>query len=103
MKYRNRRVEVDGILFDSIKEAKRWKELRLLEDAEEIFLLRRQVPYRIEINGVLICKYIADFVYLSGQDVVCEDVKSSFTAKLPIFRIKKKLMKAVHGIEISII
>lgn len=46
-KYRNKKVEVDGILFDSKKEANRYMELKLLEKAGEITDLKRQVRYEL--------------------------------------------------------
>jgi len=102
-KYGNKKTVVDGIKFDSAKEAKRYGELRMLLKAGVIGLLQLQVVYRLEIDGKLICKYIADFEYIvvgTGETVV-EDVKSAMTRKLPVYRLKKKLMKQIHGIEIK--
>ena len=96
-KYGNRKVTVDGLTFDSAKEARRWGGLKLLERAGEITDLRRQVRYPIVWNGVKVCAYVADFVYvLDGVEIV-EDVKGFKTA---MYRLKKKLMKACHGVEI---
>ena len=100
-KYRNKRTEVDGLVFASQKEALRYQELKLLERAGEIFNLMWQRPFQIEVNGVKICKYVADFTYSEkGGWYVTEDIKSDVTRKLPAYRLKKKLMLAVHGIEI---
>ena len=100
-KYRSRKVTTpDGITFDSTKEANRWFELKLLERAGRICHLARQVPYPIVINGVKVCKFVADFTYSENGDAVVEDVKSDFTRKLPVYRLKAKLMKAVHGIDV---
>lgn len=102
-KYRNKKTQVDGIKFDSIKEANRYKELKLLQKAGEIGFLERQVVYELEVNNEKVCAYVADFVYVetkTGEKIV-EDVKSEFTRKLPIYRQKKKLMKAIHQIEIK--
>lgn len=104
-KYRNEPTEVDGIRFDSIKEASRYQELRLLEKAGYITRLvcdKRQLRFPLEVNGLLVCVYEADFMYIrceDGQQVV-EDVKSSFTAKNSVYRLKRKLMKAIKGIEV---
>ena len=55
----------------------------------------------IEHNGVLICKYIADFVvYFYNDTREVWDVKSDYTRKLPVYKLKKKLMKIINGIEI---
>ena len=99
-KFRNRRVEVDGLKFDSVKESKRWAELQFMERAGEIKNLQRQVRIHIVINGVKVCTYIADFTYEELGGVVVEDVKSEFTRKDPVYRLKNKLMKACHGIDI---
>ena len=104
-KYRNTPVVMDGIRFDSKKEAKRWGELVLLERHGEICNLRRQVIYPFLIDGMKICSYTADFKYENARStgqgtIIVEDVKSPATRKNPVYRIKKKLMKAIHGIEI---
>ncbi|MDQ3748026.1 MAG: DUF1064 domain-containing protein [Acidobacteriota bacterium] len=98
-KYRAVKTIVDSISFHSRKEAARYRDLRLLELAGKIHSLNLQTAYRLEVNGILICKYLADFVYFDNdlQKWVCEDVKGIRT---PIYRIKQKLMRAIHGIEI---
>ena len=83
--------------FDSRREARRHEELRLLEKAKDIADLKKQTPFRIEINGELVCTYKADFTYLKAGVLVVEDAKG---CKTPVYRLKKKLMKAVHGIDI---
>jgi len=97
-KYRAKKTEINGERFDSKREAARYQALLWMERAKEISNLKRQVTYRIEVGGVLICKYISDFEYdlPNGQHVV-EDSKGYRT---PIYRLKKKLMKAVHGVEL---
>ena len=96
LKYRNIR-NAEG---DSKKERDRYHELELLEKAGEIRNLRKQVDYALVVNGQHICNYRADFVYEEGQRTVVEDVKSPPTRKLQTYRIKKKLMKACHDIDI---
>ena len=107
-KYRNKKVIVDGIEFDSKKEAIRYQELKLLEKAKKITELKLQVPFILLDNYVLNgkkhqgIKYIADFVYIdieTGKYVV-EDVKSSAT-KTQVYRLKKKLFESRYGIEIK--
>lgn len=107
MKYHNRKVSVDGILFDSAREARRYGELRLLEKGGYISNLRLQVPFELipnqkNIDGKVVerkVSYIADFVYLDrdGRTVV-EDSKGM---KTEVYKLKKKLMRYVHGIEIK--
>lgn len=102
-KYGNRKTIVDGITFDSKAEAKRYSVLKLLERAGEITDLQRQVkfelapPVRLGGRGRPALRYIADFVYQQDGQQVVEDVKGVITAA---FRIKRHLMKAIHGIEI---
>lgn len=99
-KYGNKKTEVDGILFDSKKEAKRYQELRLLEKQGIILELQLQPKFPIVVNGKKICTYIADFDYCVAHtaDRIVEDVKG---IKTPIYNLKKKLVKAVHGIDIT--
>lgn len=108
-KYKNVPTIIDGIRFDSKKEAARYQELKLLQKAGEIRGLRHHSRWPIEMNGVKVCEYESDFDYherhLELGDsfswyLKVEDVKSPATRKLPLYRLKAKLMKAVHGIEI---
>ena len=115
-KYGSKKVEVDGIVFDSKKEAKRYQELLLLEKAGEIQNLQRQVKYvlipaqrepdiigkRGGIKpGKLIekeCSYYADFVYQENEKTIVEDTKGMRTKD---YIIKRKLLLYVHGIRIT--
>lgn len=101
-KYKNKITFVDGIKFDSKAEAKRYMELKFLESAGRISNLQRQVRYQIVVNNMKITTYIADFVYTDdkGHQVV-EDQKGGKATMTPLYRVKKKLMKAVHGIDIK--
>ena len=99
-KYNNARVEVDGMQFDSKREAARWQELRLMERAGEISDLRRQVRYELvpKLPGERRVDYIADFVYRDkdGNEVV-EDVKG---VRTQAYIIKRKLMLWRYGLRI---
>lgn len=99
-KYHAIRVEtVDG-KFDSKSEFSRWCWLRQEEKAGRIADLKRQVEYSLDVNGMHICKYVADFVItLPDGRVVVDDYKGMMT---DTFRLKAKLMKACHGIEINV-
>lgn len=100
-KYRNKRTERDGVTFDSKAEADRWSVLSILAKTGHITNLERQVRYLLAVNGIKIGHYVADFRYFdqrSKREVV-EDVKSSAT-KTAVYNLKKKLMKAVHGVDI---
>lgn len=102
-KYKAKKVAHEGMLFDSAAELATYKQLRLREQMGSIRDLRTQVKYEIRVYGNHVCDYVADFVYTvvsTGKSEVV-DVKSSFTAKLPVYRLKKKLLRATHGIEIK--
>src|SRR3989304_1189742 len=102
-KYRNVRARVDGITFDSKREAARWLVLKAMEKAGEIIYLARQVKYLLAVNGVKITTYVADFKYWRSTDAVVgpavvEDVKG---VRTEVYRLKKLLMKAIYRIEIK--
>ena len=98
-KYRNKPIVIDGKWFSSRKEAKRYQELRLLEQTGEINHLLTQVNFPINVNGEKICVYRADFTYRTkdGKDIV-EDTKGF---KTPTYKLKKKLLWAVCRINIT--
>ena len=104
-KYRNKKTTVDGITFDSKKEAERYQQLVLLKRAGKISRLKRQPKFYLQIQGVPICydskrqaTYSADFQYLeiheSSTQLVIEDVKSGPT-KTPLYKLKKAIMRAM--------
>lgn len=115
-KYHNKQTTVNGIKFDSKKEAARYRELALLERAGAISDLQLQVPFELippqrepgttgprggHRPGKLLeskCSYIADFVYTQNGRRVVEDTKGKRTA---VYIIKRKLMLYVHGIRIK--
>lgn len=101
-KYHNKWVEVDGIKFPSIKEAERWKTLRLMERTGEITLLARQVKIELvpKSNLFRAVYYVADFVYVDKRTgkTVYEDVKG---VRTDVYKLKKKLLYWRHGIEIK--
>ena len=94
---RAERTSREGEVFDSKGELARWEELRLLERAGEISDLRRQSMFLLEVSGCKIGTYVADFVYEKGKETVVEDFKG---VRTPAYRLKKKLMLALYGIEI---
>jgi hypothetical protein len=96
-KYGAKKASIDGITFDSTLEANRYSQLRLLEKARVISDLRLQVPYELIVNNILVAKYVADFVYFKDGTEVVEDSKGFLTTE---YRLKKKLMKAIHDIDI---
>lgn len=97
-KYRAKKVTIDGITFDSQMEGRRYLQLKTLQIRGEITHLELQPEYKIVIDTKLICKYKADFRYIDQrrQCTVVEDVKSKYTAKNPVYRLKKKLVEAMY-------
>jgi len=95
-KYHNKKTQVDMYVFDSIAESKRYKELALLEKAEEIQQLTLQPRFLLQEgfkkNGKTYRKieYIADFMYREKGKIVIEDVKGKETE---VFKLKRKLFE----------
>lgn len=112
-KYKAKKAVVDGITFDSRREAARYTELVLLSRAGKIIGLTLQVPFvlapSVKFSGARAAKpairYFADFVYSDVElgKIVVEDVKSPATAKLAAFQIKRHLMLSVHGIDVKVV
>lgn len=97
------KTTIDGITFDSKKEARRWRMLVLLKELGAITELERQVSYDLTVNGVKVARYVADFRYRDkdrNDELIVEDVKSEATRKLPLYRLKRRLMLACHQIVI---
>lgn len=94
-KYRNRKTVIDGITFDSIREAKRYSELKLLERGGKIKKLVLQPEFILQVGFVdnmeikhQPIKYRADFMYKEGGVTIVEDVKGMRTE---VYKLKKKL------------
>jgi hypothetical protein len=123
-KYYNVKTKTtDGQVFDSMKEARRWEQLLLLQKAGKINQLQRQVPFELLPNqyetieryskrGVRLkdgtklverkIDYVADFTYLDADTgaLTVEDTKSKAT-RTKDYIIKRKLMYAIHGIKVK--
>lgn len=104
-KYGNKRVMVDGVWFDSQREAKRYGQLKMMEKAGEISALTLQVYFTLAESVVLngrkkpALRYVADFCYNTNDGFpVVEDCKGHKTA---VYRIKQHLMKSIFGIDIK--
>ncbi len=101
-KYGNKKITIGGVSFDSIKEADRYKQLKLLEKAGKIVDLELQPKYDLldsfKYNGETIRKisYKADFRYIDveSDQLIVEDVKGF---KTEVYKIKKKLFLKKYG------
>ena len=109
-KYSAKKCVVDGITFDSTKEARRYRELKILQKAGEISDLNLQVKFELlpsqhDSHGRVLersVSYIADFTYIdkNGEWIV-EDAKGyKEGSAYQLFVIKRKLMLYFHGIQI---
>ncbi len=104
-KLKNQKTKIDGLSFDSKKEANRYCELKLLEKIGRIKNLRLQVPFelipkQLDKGGKVLEKaviYKADFVYERDGKTVVEDVKGFKTKD---YIIKRKLMLFRYGIRV---
>lgn len=117
-KYRSAKTNINGINFDSKKEARRWVELCFLQQQGLIKGLERQVKFlliptqyetferygkrgqRIKDGRRVVeheCAYYADFVYYENGERIVEDVKGIRTEA---YKIKRKMMRWIHGIQI---
>jgi hypothetical protein len=97
-KYNNVKTTIDGHVFDSKHEAQRYGELVALLNSGWIVDLILQPVFLITVKDCRICKYIADFSYFTNNGhFVVEDAKGIRT---PVYRLKKKLVKALYGIDI---
>ena len=104
-KYHSKKAVVNGIAFDSRKEARRYSDLSLLERAGMISDLQRQVKFELlpsqRIDGKVVERpvtYVADFVYKERGKTVVEDTKGFKTKD---YIIKRKLMLYIHGIRVK--
>jgi len=92
-KYKAKKTSIDGKMFASKKEAARYRELSVLEFSGKIAGLILQPKLKLEVAGVMICTYIADFHYIEQGKVIIEDVKGVET---PVFKLKWKLAKVLY-------
>lgn len=100
-KYMARVTEIDGHVFRSKKEAKRYGELKLMMHTGLIKDLKVGTRYDLVVNDVKVCWYRDDFSYVCDDVKIVEDVKGMRSgAAYEKFRIKAKLMKALYGIEV---
>lgn len=95
-KYGSKKTEVDGVWFDSKKEADRYRQLKVLERCAHIKNLNLQPAFPLIVNETLISTYVADFSYfdMRTKEATVEDTKG---LKTPVYRLKKKLFEALYG------
>jgi hypothetical protein len=96
------RRTLDGIVFDSASEMRRYAQLKLMEKAGLIDSLERQVPYPVYINGNLVTTYHADFRWrdIAKNVIQVEDVKSPGTKLERDYRLRRRCVEAYYGIRV---
>lgn len=106
-KYGNKKVEVDGHIFDSIAESKYYEQLKWLEKCKEILFFRFQPRYLLqeafEKDGKTHRQidYVADFeVHHKDGSIEVVDVKGVLT---PVFRIKQKMFHKRYPYKLSLV
>jgi hypothetical protein len=100
-KHNARSVRIDGIYFPSTGEAERYKELKLLENANEIDRLVVHPRYPILIDDDEVCIVVLDFEYydVKTRNLVYEDFKGYQTSES---KLRHKLFEAFYGEKITI-
>lgn len=95
------RRTMDGVVFASAKEMKRYGELKMLLRVGEISELALQPRFEIDANGEHYCTYTADFAYREKDGTyVVEEVKSTGTAKDAAYRLRKKAAEIAFGMQV---
>lgn len=101
-KYGAKKTVVDGITFDSKREAEVYVDLKALERAGRISGFIRQRKFELIVNGVIIGTYRADFAFIDHEQdgrLRVIDVKGFVTKD---FRRVQKIVKAAYGISIEV-
>lgn len=102
-KYRNKRIWINGILFQSQAEGNRylqlldWQNEGIITDLKVQVKYELQPKYRIGIKPIRSINYIADFVYNERDRIIVEDFKGFRTE---VYKLKKKMFEYKYGIEI---
>lgn len=93
-KFKNQPTEVEGVRFQSKKEAKYYQDLCLARRSGDLLFFLRQVPFHLP-GGV---RYIVDFVeFWKSGETRFVDVKGF---KTPTYQMKKKIVESEYPVEI---
>lgn len=105
LKFRAERCGINGRWFASMKEGKRYLELKMLERSGDIADLRCQVEYDLTVRSIVdgrahtVGRWTADFTYHRAGELVVEDTKSKAT-RTQTYRLRKKMFQAIYGLTI---
>lgn len=99
-KFGAKRVELDGHVFDSKIEAKRYQDLKLVEKIGQLNDLKVHTRWPLSVGGILIGHYESDFDYSDSavDHRVVEDVKG---CKTPLYLWKRRHFEAQYGFAIT--
>lgn len=99
-KYGAVKTTIDGIIFDSKAEAKRYGELKMLERSGFVTNVIVHRVFPLLVNGVKVASYESDFTYESPTHdrLIVEDVKG---VKTSVYRLKKKIFEAIYPHKIT--
>ena len=101
-KYGAKKVQIDGIWFDSKVEGARYEQLKMMASTGLIDNITTHPKFPIGIMGVFICDVVLDFRYwdFQRQGLVFEDVKGKDNA---LSQLKRKLVEAEYGITVELV
>jgi hypothetical protein len=108
-KFNNIKVDIDGHTFDSKKEAEFYGQLKIKKNAGLIKDFQMQVRYDIIVNSIMIGKYFLDFLIENNDgsieyiDIKGKDSNTNKFIKTGVFALKKRLVEAIYGINISMV
>ena len=91
-KFKAKPTETDGIKFSSKKEAKRYNNLKTLQNIGEVIFFLRQVPFHLPGRVKYVCDF---FIFWANGEVTIEDVKGF---KTETYKAKKKMVEAIYPI-----
>ncbi len=97
-KYRNQPTTIDGMRFDSKREARHYERLQLQRAAGEVDWFTRQVPFWLPGNIRIVVDFLVKFT--DGR-VIVQDAKSTATAQNRTYINKRKQLKALYGLDIE--
>lgn len=99
-KFKAKKCSEDGFKFDSLRERKRYLELKFLQGKGTISELTVHPVYAFTYEGKIFCKMLPDFRYMENGEIVIEDVKSKATITT-VYRLKKKMLKLWYGLDVK--
>ena len=108
-KYSNKIVRIDGHTFDSVQEAERYGELKLLVLAREIEALAVHPTYALNVNGQYVGSVEFDFSYRQAGNYVIEDVKGKDwktgrrVTETELSRFKRRVFEALYERAVTVV